>query len=81
MCLLIVFDEPQQQTAKRFFLACSALPLVEQRFNTLRNPFQFRIILDDARQRTRKQFGILPAIQPTAASSLSSRSRGRIPRA
>ena len=54
MCLLIVFDEPQEQTAKRFLLPCSALTFIEQRLNAPRHAFEFRIIFDNARKCARE---------------------------
>ena len=80
-CLLIVFDEPEQQSAKRFFLACPAVTFFEQRFDAVGRPFEFRITFDDPRQRSRKQFGILTAIKRAATSRPSSKRLGRIPRA
>ena len=79
--LLIIFDQPEEQSAKRLLLASPMLALIKQRLNLLRDSFEFHVVFDDLRERPRKQCGILPAIQSSATSSLSSRTRGRIPRA
>ena len=54
MCLLIVFDEPQEQTAKRFLLPCPALTLFEKRLNALCHALQFSIVFDNPRKCARE---------------------------
>jgi hypothetical protein len=76
--LLVIVYQPDDQTAKRFLLRGPACALVEKRFDAFGYLLEFRVILDNARQRVRKQLPIFAPIQVSALSNLFPTRRGCI---
>jgi hypothetical protein len=76
--LLVVLYQPDEQAAKRFLLRAPACAFIEKGFDALGYLLEFRVILDNPRQRAGKQCRIFAPIQAAATSSLFSRRRGCI---